>query len=87
MSNIILQNTKDPIKNGKDCADFIPLNDGTLTSDSKYCDKSFDCRQIGMKTDRAEILDLKTGKVSSIDYLCQGIYHKLGEMDPDELAK
>ena len=87
MSNIIIPGEINPLKRGKDCEDFIPLDDGTKIGDPKYCNKSFECRQIGMKTDRAEILDLKTGKVSSIDYLCQGIYHKLGEMDPDELAK
>jgi len=66
---------------------LAPLDDGSRSGDAKYCDKSFDCRQIGMKSDRAEIVDLKSGKVTSIDYLCQGIYHKMGEMDPDELAK
>jgi hypothetical protein len=87
MSNIVIPGDKNPLNRGKDCEDFVPLHDGTRAGDPKYCDKSFDCRQIGMKSDRAEILDLKSGKVASIDYLCQGVYHKLGEMDPDELAK
>lgn len=86
MSKIIIPSDHDPIKRGKDCEDFIPLDDGTRTGEGKYCDRSFECRQMGMKSDFVELTDLKTGKVKSCDYLCWGILYKKGEMEPDEEA-
>jgi len=47
MSNIIIPGDVNPLKRGKDCEDFVPLDDGSRSGDAKYCDKSFDCRQIG----------------------------------------
>jgi hypothetical protein len=86
MSELILPNDKDPLTQGKDCPDFIPLDDGTRTGEPKYCNRSFDCRQIGMKSDFVEITDLQTGDVKETDYLCQGILFKRGEMELDEEA-
>lgn len=87
MSNIIIPSDHDPIKRGKDCEDFVPLADGTRTSDGKYCNRSFDCRQAGMKSDFVELTDPKTGETLSCDYLCQGIYFKRNDMEPDEEAR
>ena len=86
MSNIIIPSDHDPMKRGKDCADFVPLDDGTKFGEPKYCNKSFDCIQAGMKSDFVELTDPKTGKTLSSDYLCQGIYYRKGEMLPDEEA-
>lgn len=86
MGLIIIPGSKDPLKCGKDCPDFKPLDDGTSVGDPKYCDRSFDCRQVGMKSDYVEILDVKTGEVKTHDYLCTGILFKRGEMDIDEEA-
>lgn len=86
MSNIIIPSDIDPIKRGKDCKDFVPLDDGTKVGEQKYCNRSFDCRQAGMKSDFVELTDPKTGKVLSSDYLCQGIYYNKRTMLPDEEA-
>jgi len=76
----------DPIKRGKDCPDFVPLDDGTKIGDPKYCNLSLECTQQSMKSDRIEITDLK-GEIITCDYFCTGCYHFLGEMDPDEKAR
>ncbi len=72
MTSIIIPNKKDPhdVDAEKDCADFIPLNDGTIRGDRKYCSRSFECKQIGMLGQWVE-LD-KNGVVISRDYLCTG---------------
>jgi hypothetical protein len=35
----------------KDCVDFQPLNDGTLTKEHRYCNLSLNCRQIDIGLD------------------------------------
>jgi hypothetical protein len=35
----------------KDCFSWVPLRDGTLTGDPKYCQLSLECKQIGMRGD------------------------------------
>jgi len=54
----------------KDCADFRPLDDGTIRGDRKYCNLSFQCKQIGMFGQWVE-LD-REGVVIARDYLCTG---------------
>jgi len=87
MSNILIKDEIDPVKRGKDCADFCPLNDGTKTGDPKYCNLSFQCKQIGYKSDWVQIIDWKTNEVKDHDYLCTGM--KVGEEDKgqDDEAK
>lgn len=79
MSSIIIakENPHDPDK-PKNCADFVPLNDGTRRGDRKYCDLSHECMQIGMLGEFHEYYEFYTdaeGKVHRepvLDYLCTG---------------
>lgn len=74
MSNIILPYEKSKKKSAeKDCCDFKPAEDGTLVGDTKYCYYSFECRQIGMKSDWLTFRNQKTGQ-KEFDYLCTGIF-------------
>jgi hypothetical protein len=54
----------------KSCVGFIPLQDGTMRGDEKYCDLSFQCKQTGMKSEYVEIVDVNG--VVSYDFLCTG---------------
>lgn len=54
----------------KDCSSFIPLKDGTMRGDEKFCDLSFSCRQVGMKSEYVEMID--ANNVVSYDFLCTG---------------
>ena len=54
----------------KDCVSFVPLQDGTFRGDEKYCNLSFECRQIGMKSEYVELTDVNG--VISYDFLCTG---------------
>lgn len=54
----------------KDCASFVPLQDGTIRGEEKYCDLSFQCKQVGMKSEYVEIV-LKNGE-AVYDFLCTG---------------
>lgn len=69
MSNTINLNKK----HCKDCPDWAPLQDGTKTGDTKYCDLSLQCKQIGMKSDWHKFRDIITGE-ESFDYFCTGMY-------------
>jgi len=47
MSNIITkEKTLEDSRKDKDCQDFIPLNDGTLVGDWRYCQRSLICQQM-----------------------------------------
>ena len=72
MSNILIPSERDPVRRGKECPDWCPMADGTKTGDPKYCELSRVCRQIGYKSDWAQIIDAKTGEVLDHDYLCTG---------------
>lgn len=87
MSLIITPDSLKNLKVKKDCADFIPLEDGTTTGEWKYCNLSLECRQIGMKSDYVQTEDPKTGKVISHDYLCTGLAFCKNEMEIDEVAR
>ena len=69
----------------KDCIDFIKLDDGTIIGDKKYCNLSFDCKQMGMYSEYCKFYD-KDGKVVIRDYLCTGKYVVLEEVEKDEEA-
>ncbi len=80
MANILIKGSQ---KHNKDCHEWCPLQDGTKTGDTKYCDLSLLCRQIGMKTDRVTYKDPDTGEFS-LDYFCTGFYAKDYELGKDE---
>jgi len=69
----------------KDCPDFVPLDDGTIKGDWKYCNLSFQCRQIGMLSDYVEFTD-ENGNVIARDYLCTGKRPIWEERSEDEKA-
>ena len=54
----------------KSCVNFVPLKDGTIRGDEKYCDLSFQCKQEGMKSEYVEITDVNG--IVSCDFLCTG---------------
>ena len=80
MTEIIIPNKKDPhdVDKPKDCEDFIPLNDGTIAGDRKYCDLSSLCKQVGMLADWHEWYEVYTNENGEVvkelmrDYLCTG---------------
>lgn len=69
MSNLIIPNS---VKYNKDCIDWCPLHDGTITGDTKYCNMSLQCRQIGMRSDWYKFRDTLGNE--SFDYFCTGMY-------------
>lgn len=79
MSNIINLNKQ----HGKDCPDWVPLKDGTKTGDPKYCDRSLECRQLGMKSDWYEFFDYLTQEFR-FDYFCTGMYMTNEDKGVDE---
>ncbi|MCK4527910.1 hypothetical protein KAW18_11115 [candidate division WOR-3 bacterium] len=84
MSDILVsvERTSDSIKYNKDCGDFISLEDGTITKEYKYCDRSEQCHQIGMINGRSvqmvshylPSMDPYTGEVIEWEYFCTGMY-------------
>lgn len=54
----------------KDCPSFIPLKDGTILGDERYCDLSFQCKQTGMISKYVEFISPE-GEVV-YDFLCTG---------------
>lgn len=86
MVDVHIKGEKDDILE-KDCLDFTPFNDGTLSGDRKYCNLSFQCKQIGMASDRATTVDGNTGDIIAVDYLCTGKYAKFEERSKDEEAE
>lgn len=76
MSNIIT--TRKDRDYGKDCCDFCPLEDGTLTGDLKYCNFSLQCKQtnaraVGYVAHWYKFRDTESGEVC-FDYFCTGMY-------------
>ena len=70
----------------KDCSDFVPMKDGTIVGDKKYCDLSFQCKRLGMKSEFVKAVDPKTGEVIFHDYLCTGQHAVFEERSDDEEA-
>ena len=88
MSNLLIPSERDPVKRGKDCPDWCPMPDGTKTGDPKYCELSRMCRQLGYRSDWAQIVDAKTGEILDHDYLCTGrLIDDPEEVSVDEEAK
>jgi len=70
----------------KDCMEFEPLKDGTMKGDFKYCDRSLECRQLGMKTDWYEFYNHETSSFD-FDYFCTGCYAtEENKKDDDEVS-
>lgn len=86
MTDIIIKNKKDDILE-KDCTDFVPFDDGTISGERKYCALSFQCRQIDMAADHVKTLDPLTGKDLGFDYLCTGKKALWEERKKDEEAE
>lgn len=86
MVEIIIPNEKDPHDDDtpKDCPDFVPLKDGTLHGDRRYCELSFACKQIGMLGHW--VIIEKDGKIVARDYLCTGKKPRWEERSEDEKA-
>jgi len=84
MVDIIIKDKNDDILD-KDCPDFVPLDDGTIIGDRKYCNLSFECKQIGFYSEYCEFFDAN-GKLILRDYLCTGKKVKPDEITKDEEA-
>jgi len=54
----------------KDCISFVPLKDGTINGDERFCDLSFKCKQTGMISKYVEVTH-PDGNVE-YDFLCTG---------------
>ena len=85
MADIIIPGKKKNILS-KDCPDYCAMKDGTITGEKKYCELSFQCKQLGMKSEFVTGLDPKTGEVVFHDYLCIGQYAIFEERSDDEEA-
>ena len=55
----------------KDCMDFIPMEDGTIVGEKKYCDLSLKCRQTGYYSEYCKFFNSE-GIIVEQDYLCTG---------------
>jgi len=100
MTEIIIPERKDPhdVDAEKDCPDFIPLNDGTLHGDSKYCDRSKYCRQfdpirsMGYYSEYHEWYEFFKNEKGELvkefcrDYLCTGKFPIFEERSEDSKA-
>ena len=74
--------TQDSIKYKKDCADFVCLEDGTITKECRYCNLSLQCRQIDIGPD-GKAISMEShylpvydaaGKLVSHELFCTGMY-------------
>lgn len=87
MSDLIIVNNGERFYN-KDCPDFKPLEDGTLTGDTKYCNYSIDCQQTdvvgcGYISDWYKFFNHDTGE-QAFDYFCTGCYGDKDERKEDK---
>lgn len=85
MVDIIIPRKKKNILE-KSCLDFQPLDDGTIIGEKKYCNLSFQCKQLGMHSDFVRGFDPKTGEQIFHDYLCTGNFPVFEERSDDEEA-
>ncbi len=59
------------------CPDIIPIDDGTISGDDRYCALSLKCKQIGYRSVGARIGN-KNG-IDEYDFLCTGWKMEEGE--------
>jgi hypothetical protein len=72
----------DSIRYGKDCKDFVCLNDGTIIGDCRYCNLSNQCVQVDviggipvpMESNTLEIRNPNTGEVVEEVHYCTGFH-------------
>lgn len=84
MVDIIIKNMKDDVLD-KDCPDFISMEDGTIVGEKKYCNRSFQCKQIGYYSEYCKFFNAK-GELIEQDYLCTGKKVRFEESRRDEEA-
>lgn len=74
--------TPDSIKYKKDCADFVCLEDGTITKECRYCNLSLHCQQVDvlddgqpvpMESHYLPVYDAKGG-LQSHELFCTGMH-------------
>jgi len=82
--DIIMKGSKDDIL-VKDCPDFIPLEDGTIIKEKKYCDLSFKCKQIGYRSEYCQFFDA-VGELVLQEYLCTGKRIRKEDAQDEEAA-
>lgn len=75
--------TPDSVKYKKDCADFVCLEDGTITRECRYCNLSLVCRQIDigldgeaipMESHYLPVADSVTGEIQGHELFCTGMH-------------
>lgn len=83
----------------KDCSDFVPLNDGTIRGDRKYCDLSKRCKQyapdvcMGYYSEYHEYHEFYMDENGELhkelvhDYLCTGNFPRWEERSEESEAK
>jgi len=67
----------------KSCPSFIPLKDGTILGEEKFCDLSFQCKQTGMISKYVKIVMPDGEEV--YEFLCTG--NKVKNKEDLELDK
>ncbi len=67
----------EPKGSNERCIDFVPINDGTISGDDRYCNRSFQCKQIGYRS-VAVYIGLNEG-MDDYDLLCTGWKMESGE--------
>jgi len=85
MVDIIINKPKDDILD-KDCMDFVPLEDGTIIGEKKYCNLSFQCKQVGYYSEYCKFFNAQ-GEIVVQDYLCTGKKVLIEEALKDEEAR
>ena len=65
------------------CIDFVPINDGTIIGDDRYCNRSLECKQIGYRS-VAVYVSTEDG-IENYDLLCTGWKMEKGENDIEVL--
>lgn len=65
------------------CVHFVPIDDGTLTGDDRYCALSFQCKQIGYRSVGVRV-GSKDG-MEEYDFLCTGWKMEEGEFTVEEI--
>ena len=86
MSNIIIPNKERNYN--KSCKDFVPLKDGTLLGDIRYCNRSLECKQTDAKgsgfiSDWHKFYNYETQE-QEFDYFCTGMYGDSDERREDK---
>lgn len=88
--------TPDAIKYNKDCADFVCLDDGTITKECRYCNLSLVChqidilpngKQVNMTAHYIPVVDDESGQVIEWVLYCTGMHEDPREKKPWDMDK